>query len=401
MSADSANARSANTQPVDAQPASTQPAKAPWASAAALCLAEVEARARAVLPPEVWDFVAGGSGSESSLRANRAALDEVFLAPRMLRDVTARSTAARLLGAQAALPLAVAPVAYHRLAHPEGELAVARAAAKAGVPFTAATLSSYPIERITATGATTWFQLYWLRDPGHRLELIRRAEAAGCTALVLTVDVPWMGRRLRDVRNGFALPAGVVAANLTEATDSAAHRGAAGGSAVATHTALAFAPDLTWADVEQLRATTRLPIVLKGLLDPADAVLAARAGAAAVVVSNHGGRQLDGAVPAVQLVGEVREAVGGAVGDACQVLLDGGIRSGLDVLRALARGADGVLVGRPLIWGLAADGEAGAHRVLDLLATEFDDALGLAGCLSPAEARSLRTVIRPHRLESP
>ncbi|WP_329572676.1 alpha-hydroxy acid oxidase [Kitasatospora sp. NBC_01266] len=365
-----------------------------------MSLADVERQARAVLPPGVWDFVAGGSGGELSLRANRAALEEIFLVPRMLRDVSARTTATRLLGAPAALPLAVAPVAYHRLAHPDGELAVARAAAQAGVPFTAATLSSYPIEEITATGADTWFQLYWLRDPGHRLELIRRAEAAGCSALVLTVDVPWMGRRLRDVRNAFALPSDVVAANLTEAAGSAAHRTDGGGSAVATHTALAFAPDLTWADVEELRTLTRLPIVLKGVLAPEDAVLAARAGAAAVVVSNHGGRQLDGAVPAVQLVGEVREAVGAAVGDDCQVLLDGGIRSGLDVLRALARGADGVLVGRPLIWGLATDGEAGARRVLDLLALEFDDALGLAGCAAPAEARTLRTVIRPHRLES-
>ncbi|GAB2695028.1 alpha-hydroxy acid oxidase [Kitasatospora kifunensis] len=362
----------------------------------ALCLADIERRARAVLPPGVWDFVAGGAGDEATLRANRAALDEIFLVPRILRDVSARSTGCRLVDSQAALPIAVAPVAYHRLAHPDGELATARAAAKAGVPFTAATLSSYPIEEITATGADTWFQLYWLRDPGHRRELVQRAEQAGCSALVLTVDVPWMGRRLRDVRNAFALPPEVVAANLTEAAGSAAHRAAAGDSAVATHTAMAFAPELTWSDVEELRSVTRLPIVLKGVLAPEDAVLAARAGASAVVVSNHGGRQLDGAVPAVQLVGEVREAVG----DDCQVLLDGGIRSGLDVLRALARGAEGVLVGRPLIWGLAAAGESGAQRVLDLLATELDDALGLAGCASTAEARTLRTVIRSRSLES-
>ncbi|MGF1428297.1 alpha-hydroxy acid oxidase [Kitasatospora sp. LaBMicrA B282] len=355
-----------------------------------LTLDEVEELARTVLPPDVRDFVAGGAGGEQSLRANRAALAEIFLVPRVLRDVSARATATRLVASPAALPLAVAPVAYHRLAHPDGELATARACAAAGVPFTAATLSSDPIEQITATGADTWFQLYWLRDAGRRRELVRRAEAAGCSALVVTVDVPWMGRRLRDIRNAFALPPEVVAANLTEATGSAAHRTGSGGSAVATHTALAFAPDLGWADLAELRTLTELPIVLKGILAPEDAVLAARAGAAAVVVSNHGGRQLDGAAPAVQLVGEVREAVG----DGCQVLLDGGIRSGLDVLRALARGADGVLVGRPLVWGLAAGGEAGARRVLELLAAEFDDALGLAGCASPAEARDLRTVIR-------
>ncbi|MET8626207.1 alpha-hydroxy acid oxidase [Kitasatospora sp. NPDC004669] len=356
-----------------------------------LTLAEVEAAAVGLLSADVRDFIAGGSGAETSLAANRTALDEVFLVPRVLRDVSDRTTATELLGTRAAAPLAVAPVAYHRLAHPEGELAAARAAAEAGVPFTAATLSSYPIEEITATGATTWFQLYWLRDRGQRLDLVRRAEAAGCTALVLTVDVPWMGRRLRDIRNGFTLPPEVTAANLTEAADSAAHRGAPG-SAVAVHTALSFAPTLTWADVEELRGLTRLPLVLKGVLDPEDAALAARCGADAVVVSNHGGRQLDGAVPAVHLLGEVRAAVGGS---GCQVFVDGGIRSGVDVLRCLALGADAALVGRPVLWGLAAAAEAGVARVLDLLTAEFDDALGLAGCTSPAEARSLRTVTRP------
>ncbi|MFG2846321.1 alpha-hydroxy acid oxidase [Kitasatospora sp. NPDC048296] len=356
-----------------------------------LSLADVERRAAAVLPPEVWDFVAGGSGAETTLAANRAALDEIYLVPRMLRDVSARSSGCELVGAPAAMPVAVAPVAYHRLAHPEGELAAARAARRAGVPFTAATLSSFPIEQITATGAETWFQLYWLKDRAQRLDLIRRAEEAGCTALMLTVDVPWMGRRLRDIRNGFALPAEVTAANLTEAAGSAAHHAGTGRSAVAAHTALAFAPDLTWDDVAELRGTTRLPIILKGILAPEDAALAAGLGVDAVVVSNHGGRQLDGAVPAVHLLGEAREAVG----DTCQVLLDGGIRSGLDVLRSLARGADGVLVGRPLIWGLAADGESGAEQVLGLLAAELDDALGLAGCASPADARTLRTVTRP------
>ncbi|MFG2914399.1 alpha-hydroxy acid oxidase [Kitasatospora sp. NPDC048298] len=362
-----------------------------------LTLHEIEQRAAALLPPAVHDFIAGGSGAEASLAANRAALDELFLVPRVLRDVSVRSTACELLGTPAAAPYAVAPVAYHRLAHPDGELAAARAAAKAGVPFTAATLSSYPIEEITATGATTWFQLYWLRDRGQRLDLVRRAEAAGCTALVLTVDVPWMGRRLRDIRNGFALPPEVTAANLTEAAHSAAHT-AVPGSAVAVHTALSFAPTLTWADVEELRGLTDLPLVLKGVLDPEDAARAARSGVDAVVVSNHGGRQLDGAVPAVQLLGEVRAAVGD---HDCRVLVDGGIRSGLDVLRCLALGADAALVGRPVLWGLATAGEAGVSAVLDLLAAELDDALGLAGCASVAEARTLRTVVRPHRTPTP
>ncbi|MFJ4184421.1 alpha-hydroxy acid oxidase [Kitasatospora sp. NPDC089509] len=377
--------------------AEARTAPAPPALAHQLTVAEVEAAAAGLLPPGARDFIAGGSGAETSLAANRAALDEVFLVPRVLRDVSARTTATSLLGTLAAAPLAVAPVAYHRLAHPDGELAAARAAAEAGVPFTAATLSSYPIERITATGATTWFQLYWLRDRAQRLDLVRRAEAAGCTALVLTVDVPWMGRRLRDIRNGFALPPEVTAANLTEAAGSAAHR-ATPGSAVAVHTSLAFASTLTWADVEELRGLTRLPLVLKGILDPEDAALAVRCGADAVIVSNHGGRQLDGAVPAVQLLGEIRAAVGDSD---CQVFVDGGIRSGLDVLRCLALGADAALVGRPVLWGLAAAGRAGAARVLDLLTDEFEDALGLAGCAAPAEARTLRTVLRPGHTPRP
>jgi 4-hydroxymandelate oxidase len=357
----------------------------------ALTLPEIESRAAAVLPPEVRDFVAGAAGQELSLAANRAALDRVFVVPRVLRDVSVRSTQSDLLGRQAALPVAVAPVAYHRLAHPEGELAAARAAAAAGVPFTAATLSSYTVEQIAAVGATTWFQLYWLKDRAQRLDLVRRAEAAGCTALMLTVDVPWMGRRLRDIRNGFALPAEVTAANLTEAAGSAAHR-ANGGSAVAGHTALTFAPTLTWADVEELRTLTGLPLILKGVLDPADAAQAARVGVDALVVSNHGGRQLDGAVPGVRLLPEIRQAVG----ERCQLLLDGSVRSGVDVLRALALGADGVLIGRPVVWGLAMGGEAGVRRVLDLLAAELDDALGLAGCRSPGEAQQLRTVVDQH-----
>jgi 4-hydroxymandelate oxidase len=348
-----------------------------------LTLAGFERRAAAELPSEVWDFVAGGSGAERSLAANRAALDEVFVLPRVLRDLTARSTAAAPAGTPAVAPLAVGPVAYHRLVHPDGELAAARAARRAGVPFTAAMLSSYPIEEIAAVGAPTWFQLYWLRDRALREDLVRRAEAAGCLALVLTVDVPWMGRRLRDLRNGFTLPAGVTAANLPPAA-------APGGRTVAAHTAEAIAPTLTWEDVAELAEFSRLPLILKGILDPADAERAARSGAAAVLASNHGGRQLDGAAPAVSLLPDLRSAVG----ERCQLLVDGGIRSGPDILKALALGADGVLIGRPLLWGLAVDGERGAHRVLDLLITELADALGLAGCRTPAEARGLRT-LRP------
>ncbi len=351
-------------------------------------LGDVERAAAAVLPAGVWDFVAGGSGRERTLAANREAFDRLFVVSRVLRDVSECATTATLLGRPVRMPVAIAPVAYQQLVHPEGESAAARAARAAGVPFTVATLSSVPVEEVTAAGGRVWFQLYWLRERGRTLDLARRAEDAGCEALVLTVDVPWMGRRLRDVRNRFTLPARVRAAHLDGGAASAAHRPLTDGSAVAAHTAEAFSPAVTWSCVEALRAATRLPVVLKGVLAPEDAVRAARLGVDAVVVSNHGGRQLDGALPAIDALPAVVEAVGGA----CEVLVDGGVRRGTDVLKALALGACGVLVGRAPVWGLAAAGEAGVRRVLDLLAAELLDALGLAGCASVADARRLHTV---------
>ncbi|MFG2732303.1 alpha-hydroxy acid oxidase [Streptomyces canus] len=349
---------------------------------------DVERAAAAALPSDVWDFIAGGSGRELSLAANRAAFDGVFVRSRILNDVSACGTEAALLGRAVRMPVAIGPVAYHRLVHPEGELATARAAKAAGVPFTLATLSSVPVEEVTAVGGSVWFQLYWLRDTGRTLDLVRRAQDAGCEAIVLTVDVPWMGRRVRDLRNGFALPDNVRAVHLGSGA-STAQRSGAGSSAVAVHTAETFSRSLTWSCVERLRACTRLPIVLKGVLAPEDARRAVEHGVDALVVSNHGGRQLDGAMTAVDALPDVAEAVGGA----CELLLDGGVRSGTDVLKALALGASGVLVGRPPVWGLAAGGEDGVRQVLDLLADELTDALGLAGCAGIAEARRLETSV--------
>lgn len=362
------------------------------AAAVWLDMEDVEQAAAAALPPDVWDFIAGGSGRELSLAANRAAFDAVFVRPRILRDVSGCGAESTLLGRAVRMPVAIGPVAYHRLVCPEGELATARAAKAAGVPFTLATLSSVPVEEVTAVGGSVWFQLYWLRDTGRTLDLVRRAEDAGCEAIVLTVDVPWMGRRLRDVRNGFALPDHVRAVHLGGGT-STAQRGGDGASAVAVHTAETFSRSLTWSNVERLRECTRLPIVLKGVLAPEDARRAVEHGVDAVVVSNHGGRQLDGALTAVDALPEVVEAVGGA----CEILLDGGVRSGTDVLKALALGASGVLVGRAPVWGLAAGGEDGVRQVLELLAAEVTDALGLAGCAGVAEARELDAVVTQGR----
>ncbi|QEU90012.1 alpha-hydroxy acid oxidase [Streptomyces kanamyceticus] len=352
-----------------------------------LCLADVERAAAAVLPADVRDFVAGGSGTETTLDANRAALDRVFLVPRVLRDVSRCSTEATLLGHRYGMPVALAPVAYQRLLHPDGELAAARAAKAAGVPFTASTLSSVPVEQLTAIGGSVWFQLYWLREPGRSLDLVARAADAGAEAVMLTVDVPWMGRRLRDVRNRFALPDRVRAAHLDD-RPSAAHRATSGaGSALAVHTGAAFSPALTWSAVAEVRERTSLPLILKGVLAPEDAVRAVECGVDAVVVSNHGGRQLDGAVPSADAL----PAVVAAVADHCEVLLDSGVRTGTDVLRALALGASGVLIGRPPLWGLALAGEPGVRHVLHLLAEELKDALGLAGCATVPSASRIHT----------
>jgi 4-hydroxymandelate oxidase len=351
-------------------------------------LSDLERLAAARLPTDVWDFIQGGSGDECTMAANRAALDAVGLIPRVLTGHATATTRCRLLGTEADMPVAVAPMAYQRLVHTDGELAVARATKAASVPFIISTLSSVPLEDIAAVGGPTWFQLYWLRDRARVMDLVTRAEQAGCQALVVTVDVPIMGRRPRDVQNQFALPPEITAANLAEpSTAISAHERTAGTSALATHTKVAFHPRLTWSDIGWLRERTSLPVVLKGILDPQDATRAAESGADAIVVSNHGGRQLDGAIPAIRALPAIAEATNGNV----EILFDSGIRSGTDVLRALALGATGVLLGRPTLWGLATDGETGTALVLSLLRDELTDALTLSGCANVTEAKRLST----------
>ncbi|MEU9850940.1 alpha-hydroxy acid oxidase [Streptomyces sp. NPDC047985] len=357
-----------------------------------LSLRDVARSAAANLPPEIWDFISGGSGDEGVLRRNRAALDRVCLTPRVLRGSARPSTAGLMLGAPVRLPVAVAPIAYQQLLDEQGELAAARAAAAAGVPYIASTLSSFTIEDIAVQGAATWFQLYWLRNRSRVDELVARAETAGCRALVLTVDVPRMGRRLRDARRGFSLPPSVRAANLPSDEGHTATVCLDGTSAIMRHTAEALEPALSWADVERLRERTRLPLVLKGILDPADAVRAADAGADAVVVSNHGGRQFDSAPASIDALADVVAAVPGT----CEVLLDSGVRSGTDILRALALGARGVLIGRPVLWGLACGGEQGVGDVLSLLRQEFEDALAIGGCADLDDAHRLRVTRESH-----
>ena len=349
-----------------------------------LNLHEYEAAARALLSPMVFDFVAGGAGDEVTLRACRAAFARWRLLPRVLRGLPAASTATTVLGQAVASPVLIAPTSLHRLVHDEGELATARAARAAGTIYTMSTPASLPIEAVAPEAGPWWFQLYVFGDRGLTRDLVARAAAAGATALVVTVDTPVLGRREADERHGFALPPGLTFANV-QVPPPPPGVAAAGGSRLPSY-ANVVEPALSWADLDWLATLSPLPVVPKGILHPADAARAVDHGARAIVVSNHGGRQLDGAVAALDALPAIVEAVAGRA----EVLLDGGVRRGTDVLTALALGARAVLLGRPIHWGLAVGGEAGVRHVLELLRAELARDLLLCGLANPAEAdRSL------------
>jgi 4-hydroxymandelate oxidase len=348
-----------------------------------LNLWDFERAAEAALEPMAWRYYSGGAGDERTLRENRLAFERRRLRPRVLVDVGCRSLATTVLGRPSSWPVLIAPMAFHGLACGDAEAATARAAAALGTVFCVSTMANLPLERVRAAApqARQWFQLYVQRDRGVTAELVRRASAAGYEALVVTVDAPVLGRREADLRHGFSLPAHLTPGNL-DLDDAALLAGTADArSALAAQFSASTDPSMMWRDLGWLRSLSPLPIVLKGVLHPDDARRAAEEGVAAVVVSNHGGRQLDGAIASLDAL----PAVADAAGDALEVLLDGGIRRGTDVLTALALGARAVLLGRPVLWGLAVGGEAGAARVLSLLRDEVDLALALTGCTSPAE----------------
>ncbi|MBM9509834.1 alpha-hydroxy acid oxidase [Actinacidiphila acididurans] len=372
-------------------PGSAGPAPAPGTPGGPLTVADVETAARGRLPADVWDFIEGGSRTEWTLAANRAQFGHWALRPRVLVDVSDPDPSVELFGDRLAAPLAVAPMAYHELAHEEGELATARAAAAEGVPLVVAAFAGRGLEEIATAaggGAPLWLQLYWL---GRKVvdELADRAAVAGYRALVVTADAPRVARRLRDVRNSFAPPPHIRAVNVDGAVPPVTAYRAAGASAIEAQSRDRFDPSVTWADLARLRERTRLPVVLKGVLTAEDARLAVEHGCAAVIVSNHGGRQLDGALPSLAALPEVAEAVAGRI----PVLLDGGIRHGSDIAKALALGAQAVLVGRPVLWGLACAGAPGAAGVLRLLREEFEEAMTLAG--RPRATDFTRTAVTP------
>ncbi|MFA7595924.1 MAG: alpha-hydroxy acid oxidase [Novosphingobium sp.] len=334
-------------------------------------LGDYEPLARERMTEGAWAYISGGAGDEWTLRENIAAFARLPLRQRVLRDLSGATTRVSLLGMDLAAPILLAPVAFQKLAHPDGELATVIAAGALDTAMVASTQASTLIEDIAAHArAPLWFQLYIQPDRDFTVDLVRRAEAAGYRALVVTVDAPVNGLRNHEQRAGFALPDGVSAVNL---------HGMRMLPPPSPELLLFGAPLLEnapiWADIEWLRGLTRLPILLKGITDPEDARRAITASMDGIIVSNHGGRSLDGLPATIELLPEIVEAVAGAV----PVLLDGGIRRGGDILRALAFGASAVLIGRPYVYGLAAAGAPGVAHVIRILRAELELAMALSG----------------------
>src|ERR671924_731373 len=339
-------------------------------------LDDAERLAEKLVSPEAWGYIAGGAGDERTLRWNREAFSRYRLRYRVLIDVSDVSTETTVLGTPISMPIIVAPMAYQQIAHEEHELGTARGAATAGTLMCLSTIATATPADVAAAapGAPRWFQLYVFRDWGLTSALVQQAVDAGYSALVLTADTPYLGRREGPLRTGFAIPDDV----RIPAVDDA--RGALEPFELHEHFAL-FSPAVSWHDVERLATASRLPVVVKGVLTAEDARLACEHGAAAVVVSNHGGRQLDGVPATLDALPEVAEAVGGRI----EVYLDGGIRRGTDAVKALALGARAVLSGRAVVWGLATGGQEGARHVLELLREEIRLSLSLLGCTRPEE----------------
>lgn len=352
-------------------------------------LADHEAHARTVLDDNAWAYYAGGAGDEITLRANRSAWDALTLYPRVLRRLGGGHTRVTLLGREIAHPILLAPVAFQRMAHADGELATAHAAAALDAGLVLSTQSSVLLEDVAEvmlrpplapTRGPLWFQLYWQRDRGFLRELLARVERAGYEAVVLTVDAATSGVRDRERRVGFRRPEGITAVNMANRPPAPRRAPLQPGQSALFDGLLPEAPG--WDDVQWLQAATRLPVLLKGVLHPADAQQAARLQCAGVIVSNHGGRTLDTAPASATVLPAVVRAVNGAL----PVLVDGGIRRGTDVLKAMALGASAVLVGRPAVFALANAGAVGVAHVLRLLRDELEIAMALCGCATLAEA---------------
>src|SRR5215831_8539757 len=362
------------------------------------CIEDLRQTARRKVPRAFFEYAEAGSYSEATLRANREDLERIKLRQRVLVDVSQRDLTTTIMGEKVALPLALAPIGLCGMQHGDGEILACRAAQAAGIPFTLSTMSICSIEDVAqATGKPFWFQLYVMRDRGFIKALIERAAAARCSALVLTVDLQVLGQRHCDIRNGMTVPPEIRVANVIDIATKpawafsilrgkrktfgnlAGHvKGMENVNSLAHWTASQFDPTLNWKDVEWIKSLWPGKLILKGILDVEDAKIAAKTGAAALVVSNHGGRQLDGASSSIAALPKIADAVGSEI----EIMFDGGIRSGQDVMRALALGARSCMIGRSYIYGLGAGGEAGVAKAIEILGKEIDVTMALCGVKS-------------------
>ncbi|XP_071869385.1 hydroxyacid oxidase [Bombus fervidus] len=349
-----------------------------------ICIEDFEKYASTHLTPSVRDYYNSGAGEQFSLQLNKDAFKRYRIRPRFLRNVAKRDLSTRILGEQISMPLGVAPAAMQRMAHPEGECANARAAQEAGTIYILSTISTSSIEEVAeaAPKAIKWFQLYIYNDRNVTLNLVSRAERAGFKALVLTVDAPLFGDRRADIRNKFSLPTHLRLGNF-EGELSSKINNAKSGSGLSEYVMNLFDASLTWEDIKWLKSITKLPIVLKGVLTPQDALLAIESGASGIIVSNHGARQVDTLPATIEALSEIAEAVNGRI----EIYMDGGVRQGIDVFKALALGAKMVFVARPMLWGLSYGGEEGARAVLEVFRKEIDVTFALTGCASVQDVK--------------
>ena len=344
-------------------------------------LFDYEREAEGRIPPAYWGYIAGGANDEVTVGANRAAFDRLLIRYRTMVDVTTRSLATTVLGVPVSMPVLVAPTAMQKLAHPDGECATARASRAAGTLMVTSTTATTRLnEVIGASPGPMWFQTYLYQDRGKSQALIEEAVRSGYTGVVLTVDAPLLGRRERDIRSGFTLPKHLTIANAADAGMAVVPEASEGASGLMLHFRSLHDAALQPKDLAWVRDISGLPVIVKGIVRGDDALKAVDHGANAIVVSNHGGRQLDTSIPSIMALPEVVDAVDGKA----EVYVDGGIRRGTDVVKAIALGARAVMIGRPVLWGLAVDGEAGVRDVLELLRQEIDLAMGLCGapCVS-------------------